>query len=102
MQIVIVRFAPDPSRTEELIEQICLYMENVVRKFPGFVSSTLHRSLDGSRVVNYVQWESLEDYKKFVKQSLSRNAPKIFKEIPPDTKPFEVIAQFDALKGPRP
>jgi heme-degrading monooxygenase HmoA len=25
---------------------------------PGFISISLHRSLDGRRVVNYVQWES--------------------------------------------
>src|SRR5438128_10138372 len=27
---------------------------------PGFVSISLHRSLDGRRIVNYVQWESRE------------------------------------------
>ena len=25
---------------------------------PGFVSISLHRSLDGRRIVNYIQWES--------------------------------------------
>ena len=25
---------------------------------PGFVSISLHRSLDGRRIVNYVQWEN--------------------------------------------
>src|SRR5436190_16858275 len=25
---------------------------------PGFISISLHRSLDGRRIVNYVQWES--------------------------------------------
>ena len=27
---------------------------------PGFVSISLHRSLDGRRVVNYIQWQSRE------------------------------------------
>ncbi len=27
---------------------------------PGFISISLHRSLDGKRVVNYVQWASRE------------------------------------------
>ena len=27
---------------------------------PGFISISLHRSLDGRRVVNYVQWEGRE------------------------------------------
>ena len=25
---------------------------------PGFISVSLHRSLDGRRIVNYIQWES--------------------------------------------
>jgi heme-degrading monooxygenase HmoA len=25
---------------------------------PGFISISLHRSLDGRRIVNYVQWQS--------------------------------------------
>ena len=27
---------------------------------PGFISITLHRSLDGKRIINYVQWASRE------------------------------------------
>ena len=27
---------------------------------PGFISISLHRSLDGKRIVNYVQWASRE------------------------------------------
>jgi heme-degrading monooxygenase HmoA len=27
---------------------------------PGFISISLHRSLDGRRIVNYVQWQSRE------------------------------------------
>jgi len=29
----------------------------------GFISASLHRSLDGSRVTIYAQWRSLEDYR---------------------------------------
>jgi len=25
---------------------------------PGFISVSLHRSLDGRRIVNYIQWQS--------------------------------------------
>ena len=28
---------------------------------PGIISAALHRSLDGTRVVNYAQWRSAED-----------------------------------------
>jgi len=29
---------------------------------PGFVSANLHESLDGTKVVNYAQWRSKEDF----------------------------------------
>ena len=35
-----------------------------VRKVPGFISASLHRSLDGTKVTMYAQWQSLEDYQR--------------------------------------
>lgn len=32
--------------------------ETVMAKQPGFISSNIHKSVDGTRVVNYVQWSS--------------------------------------------
>lgn len=29
---------------------------------PGFISASLHRSLDGTKVAMYAQWRSMEDY----------------------------------------
>jgi hypothetical protein len=34
----------------------------VVDRAPGFVSSTLHRSIDGTKVTMYAQWRSAADY----------------------------------------
>jgi hypothetical protein len=33
-----------------------------VRHARGFVSSSLHRSLDGKKVTMYAQWATMEDY----------------------------------------
>jgi hypothetical protein len=33
-----------------------------VRHAPGFVSSALHRSIDGTKVTMYAQWRTIEDY----------------------------------------
>lgn len=35
-------------------------VDQVASKFPGFISAAVHRSTDGTRVVNYLQWESRE------------------------------------------
>jgi quinol monooxygenase YgiN len=35
-------------------------VEQVAATFPGFISAAVHRSTDGTRVFNYLQWESAE------------------------------------------
>ena len=56
---MIDAFEVEPSRQEELVELLRQATEQVMRHVPGFVSSSIHRSLDGKRVVNYAQWETL-------------------------------------------
>jgi quinol monooxygenase YgiN len=54
-------FKIDPDNQQPLIDEI---QENVesMGDLPGFVSFSLHRSLDGERIVNYVQFESQEAF----------------------------------------
>jgi hypothetical protein len=33
----------------------------------GFISANIHKSLDGTRVVNYAQWKSKEAFEKMLK-----------------------------------
>ena len=54
-QITIVE--PEPGKDQEalmLMKQRAAFMA----RQPGFVSISLHRSLDGHRIVNYVQWRN--------------------------------------------
>ena len=54
-QITVVE--ADPGKQAEALELMTHRAEFMARQ-PGFVSISLHRSLDGRRIVNYVQWES--------------------------------------------
>lgn len=54
-------FTVDPENQQELID-VLAEATTVMVELPGFVSANLHRSLDGRRVVNYVQWRSQDDY----------------------------------------
>jgi heme-degrading monooxygenase HmoA len=38
-----------------------------MKELPGFVSANLHKSLDGTRVANYAQWRSWEDFEAMLK-----------------------------------
>ena len=55
-------FTVDPANQQQLIELLARVTETVVRHAPGFISSSLHRGLDGTKVTMYAQWRSVEDY----------------------------------------
>ena len=55
-------FTVDPTNQQRLVELLTCATEGSVRHAPGFVSSSLHRSLDGTKVTMYAQWRSVEDY----------------------------------------
>ena len=40
-----------------------------MHKQEGFISSNIHRSLDGTRVVNYAQWKNQESFEKMLKNT---------------------------------
>jgi quinol monooxygenase YgiN len=55
-------FTVEPANQRHLVELLARATESSVRHAPGFVSATLHRSLDGTRVTMYAQWRTIEDY----------------------------------------
>ncbi|MGO9836037.1 MAG: antibiotic biosynthesis monooxygenase family protein [Polyangiaceae bacterium] len=55
-------FTVKPADQSRLVEILARVTEKSVRHAPGFVSASLHRSLDGKKVAMYAQWRSLEDY----------------------------------------
>ena len=65
----IYHFAEFRMQPEHQPRMIELAKENVGKamKLPGLVSANFHRSLDGTRVINYGQWsnrEAIENLKK--------------------------------------
>jgi quinol monooxygenase YgiN len=60
-------FTVDPLNQQELIDLLILATEASIQKMQGFISSTLHRSIDGGKVTMYAQWQSLEHYQEMRK-----------------------------------
>jgi tetracenomycin F1 monooxygenase len=65
---VIVRFLLAPEHQERLLDLTETLMAPLIRRQPGFISSSFHRSPDGTQVVNYAQWRSLADYEAFQRE----------------------------------
>jgi quinol monooxygenase YgiN len=55
-------FTVEPSNQQKLIDLLTLATTGTVSTIKGFISSALHRSLDGKKVTMYAQWQSMEDY----------------------------------------
>ena len=55
-------FTVEPRDQERLIDLLTRATDDFVAHAPGFLYSTLHRSLDGTKVTMYAQWNSMEEY----------------------------------------
>ncbi len=49
-----------PGDQDQLVKLMSEQAEQIMSKQPGFISINIHKSLDGTRVVNYVQWTTKE------------------------------------------
>ena len=78
-------FTVAPAKQQELIDLLTRATDSSVRDVPGFISASLHRGLDGTKVTMYAQWRSVEDY-----QAMRQNAADV-----PYLQQALAIATFD-------
>ena len=55
-------FTVDPLDQRRLIDLLTRATDGLVDRAPGFISATLHRSIDGTKVTMVARWRSREDY----------------------------------------
>jgi heme-degrading monooxygenase HmoA len=55
-------FTVEPKDQLRLVEHWQQATEEVIRHLPGFISANVHRSLDGTKVINYAQWKSQDAF----------------------------------------
>ena len=55
-------FTVEPENQNRLLDLLRSATEDSVRHAKGFISASLHRSIDGAKVTMYAQWRSLDDY----------------------------------------
>jgi len=58
---LINTFHTSADRQAKIVDSLRRFTLDYARSLPGFVGASVHVSLDGSRVVNYVQWRSGAD-----------------------------------------
>ncbi len=55
-------FTVEPQDQQRLVDSLAESTESAMNRLPGFVSANIHKSFDGTKVVNYAQWESREAF----------------------------------------
>lgn len=98
---VIVIFTVEPERQQELVDAIADFL-TTVRQQPGFVSASIHKSLDGLKVANYAQWQSRESYQSFLENTeVQAKASKLQEFTPPDFHIYEVAISESKVGTPK-
>ncbi len=66
-------FEVEPADQQRLIGLLVRATEAVMRTLPGYISANIHRSFDGTRVVNYAQWQSREAFEQMLENVAARS-----------------------------
>ncbi len=77
-----------PEKHLELFEVLKEATEQVMCKFPGYISANLHISDDKKTVTNYVQWATLEDFQNMLKNQEAQKHMKHAAAIAVEFKPI--------------
>jgi quinol monooxygenase YgiN len=72
---------------QKLADLLVEATEKTMKRQPGFVSASIHRSLDGTKVVNYAQWRSQADFEAMQKNPEAR----------PHMEAAAALARFDPM-----
>ena len=58
---------PDAEGQAEVLQSLVQITQDIIRHQPGFISATLHQSLDGKTVTNIARWRSPLDLQNALK-----------------------------------
>ncbi len=65
-------FTVSPDHQQALADLLIEATRAVMNKLPGFVSANIHRSLDGTKVVNYAQWRRVSDFEDMLRNAAAQ------------------------------
>jgi quinol monooxygenase YgiN len=98
---VINVFIIDPADQKKLVDLILETAEKVINKFPGFISSSVHKSTDGRRVVTYSQWRSRDDVDMMMENAEIQAVMSSVRQIADsDLHLYEVVETFESDRQP--
>ena len=65
-------FTVEPDNQQALVDLLVKATQTTMSTQPGYISANIHKSLDGTRVTNYAQWQSHEHFQAMFQDPQAR------------------------------
>ncbi len=88
IQTVITTFEVTPGTCDDLLEELRMACTKFVSKQPGFIGAAMHVNDARTRIANYTQWESREDFQIMLRSEQMREYNRKFNAL---CKTFEPV-----------
>ncbi len=98
LQTVITTFETSPGACEDLLEALRDAYERFIRHQPGFIAAGLHVNDARTRIANYSQWATREDFLAMLRSDEMRERNRQFNALCRGFEPvmYEVAATFES------
>ena len=95
----IFEFDVDPEQQARMRIELPQIMGDIVSKQPGFVSGNLHLSHDGTKVLNYFQWEKEAAFRAFrADEAVQAQVMAVIGPYGPKPRTYDVVFSVRADK----
>ncbi|MBD1918344.1 MULTISPECIES: antibiotic biosynthesis monooxygenase [Cyanophyceae] len=84
-------FVTQPDQQWILIDELIAYTHDILKQQSGYIANAIHRSLDGLKVVNYVQWQNQASYQAYINNRNIALATKITGFFAPDSHLYDIF-----------
>lgn len=81
LQTVITTFEVTPGTCQDLLEELQAACDGFVSKQPGFIGAAIHVNDAQTRVANYTQWKSREDFQAMLRSDEMRTYSRKFNDL---------------------
>ena len=87
-------FTVKPDTQQEVVDVLIEDTKTMMSRLPGFISSTVHRNQEGTRVINYVQWQNREAFEAMRKNPAAIQHMDFLRSISVKAEPlvYEVVS----------
>ncbi|MFU1478399.1 antibiotic biosynthesis monooxygenase family protein [Roseovarius sp. C7] len=98
VQTVITTYEVTPGTYLDLLEELRKAFDGFIRVQDGFVAGAVHTNDAQTRIANYTQWQTREQFLNVLRSEEMRRMNRKFSELSKGFEPvlYEVHASFDA------